>query len=338
MERRDFIRLGVGGLVGSMVPSVISFCGSDSPVYCGWTPNSSASASFIKRLRSPYLMQQVPKAFPGSGKDKVVLLYKYLEAAIGEFISHDQKLGDCVGQSYGLATDLLCSTRIHKKGFAEKWVAKASTEVAYAGSRYEIGLQVHGNTQLIEGSGSLGAYCAEFLRDYGVLPRGKYGNIDLTHYNPAIAQDWGTNGIPDELEPIIKQHPIQSIALVRSYKECRDAIANGYPVVFCSNVGFNPRCVRHNRGGRDQQGFLKACGSWMHAMAGIAVDDTTRPGILVQNSWGPHWTGGGKRHGQPDGSFWVDAQTIDQMCFQGDSFSISGFIGFPMQRLDYNLF
>jgi len=339
MQRRDFIRLGVGGLVGSMVPTVISLCGSDAPVYCGWTPNQTASDAFLRRVRNPYLSQQTPKAFDGSGKDKVVLLYKYLEQATGEpLVPHDQQLGDCVGQAYGLATDILAATQIYKDGLAEKWVGKSSTESAYAGSRFEIGALVHGNRQMLKFDGSFGAYCAEFLRDYGVLPRGVYGDVDLRTYNPQIAKDWGKNGVPDELEPQIKQHPIRSIALVRSYNDCRDAIANGYPVVFCSSVGFNPRCRRHNRGGRDRQGFLNQCGRWMHAMAGIASDDTRRPGILIQNSWGRHWCGGGTRHGQPDGSFWVDAKTIDKMCSQGDSFALSGFVGFPMQKLDYKLF
>ena len=76
----------------------------------------------------------------------------------------------------------------------------------------------------------------------------------------------------------------------------------------------------------------------MHCMAGIAVDDTERPGVLMQNSWGPSWVGGDKRHEQPDGSFWVAAKDIDYMASQGDSYALSSFMGFPVQRLDYDLF
>ena len=73
-------------------------------------------------------------------------------------------------------------------------------------------------------------------------------------------------------------------------------------------------------------------------MSGIASDDTTRPGILIQNSWGPTWVKGPTRHGQPAGSFWVDAHVIDKMCSQGDSFAISNFLGFPAQEINYDLF
>ena len=145
--------------------------------------------------------------------------------------------------------------------------------------------------------------------------------------------------MPDELESIAKEHPIQSYGLVRSYKEVRDAICNGYPVIFCSGYGFNPECRKCNPGGRDRMGFLKRCGTWYHAMVGCAVDDNpSRPGVCILNSWGREWVRGPKRLQQPDGSFWVDADDIDGMCAEGDSHAISGFIGFPIQHLDYSLF
>lgn len=343
MDRRSFIKIGTSGLLGSMVPMVLTEAlGSkpchSTPVLSGWLPDQVATAKFIRRNARPYLVQQTPRAFVGSGKGRVVLLHKYLERAIGKIIPHDQGIGDCVGQAYGFGVDCLSATQIYGIGLAEKWVAKASTEAAYAGSRYEIGYKVHGNRRLLVGDGSLGAYCAEFLRDYGVLVRKQYGNVDLTEYSASLARDWGKNGVPDELEPIAKQHPIRSFALVRSYNDCRDAIVNGYPVIFCSSYGFNPECRQHNPDGRDRMGFLNNCGTWYHAMCGIGVDDTSRPGILLMNSWGPHWVSGPVRHGQPDGSFWVDAATIDGMCEEGDSFAISGFLGFPAQQLDYHLF
>jgi len=338
MDRRDFIKIGLGGVTGAMVPSLLSLCSSKTKVYGGWTPDSQATSNFIHRTARPFLVQQTPRTFTGSGKGRVVLLHKYLEKALGEIIPHHQLIGDCVGQAYGFAIDTLSATQIYGLGLAERWNAKASTEAAYAGSRYEIGYQLHGNARLLAFDGSHGSYCAEFLRDYGVLVRKRYGNIDLTTYSAKIARDWGKNGVPDQLEPLAKQHPIRSFALVRSYEEVRDAIANGYPVVFCSDVGFNPECQEHNPGGRDSMGFLNRCSTWYHAMAAVAVDDTNRPGVLIVNSWGPDWVKGPKRHGQPEGSFWVDASTIDDMASQGDSFAISGFTGFPSKKLQYDLF
>tara|TARA_R110000868_G_scaffold228799_2_gene481762 strand:- start:833 stop:1066 length:234 start_codon:yes stop_codon:yes gene_type:complete len=63
----------------------------------------------------------------------------------------------------------------------------------------------------------------------------------------------------------------------------------------------------------------------------IGVDDAhRRPGLCCMNSWGPNWISGPKRHNQPDGSGWVDAETCDRMLrVQPDSYAVSGFVGFP---------
>lgn len=338
MDRRDFIKTGVSGIIGAGLPIPFICNTKKSPIHAGWVPDRQAIENVIRHTANPYLVQQAAETFLGSGNEKVVLLYKYLEKAVGKIIPHKQGIGDCVGQAYAFGVDVLAATQIHQLGLAERWITKSSSEAMYAGSRYEIGYKVHNARTLLKGDGSLGVYCAEYLRDYGVLLRRKYGDIDLTQYDARLARAWGRTGVPDELEPLAKEHPVRSSALVRSYEDCRDAIANGYPVIFCSKVGFNPECDTHNPGGRDSMGFLNRCGEWFHAMCGIAVDDTTRPGILIMNSWGPDWVSGGTRLGQPDGSFWVDAFTIDEMCGYGDSNAISGFIGFPAQQLDYNLF
>jgi hypothetical protein len=75
-------------------------------------------------------------------------------------------------------------------------------------------------------------------------------------------------------------------------------------------------------------------------MVVIGIDDKhTRPGALVMNSWGTNWVSGPTRHDQPVGSFWVDAEVIDRMVKQKDSFALSGFIGYPKQVVpDYILY
>lgn len=340
MDRRKFLSIGALSLTGTLVPQTLLHA-SQPPVYCGWLPPTKNSVEeFIRRTPRPYLSQQVSRRFIGSGKNRIVLLHKYLARALGKEIeSHHQKGPDCVGQAYGLGVDILAATQVHALGLRERFISKASTEIIYAGSRYEIGYKVHGNAGILRGGGSRGIYAAEFLRDYGSLVRKQYGDIDLTEYNVGLANEWGRVGIPDQLEPIAKLHPVQSFALMRSYADCRDAIANGYPVIFCSNQGFNPNCRKCNPGGRDADGFLKACGTWYHGMLGLAMDDTKRPGILVQNSWGPDWVGGPTRLFQPPGSFWVEAKTIDYMCQQNDTFAISNFFGFKENLdLDYDLF
>lgn len=67
----------------------------------------------------------------------------------------------------------------------------------------------------------------------------------------------------------------------------------------------------------------------------IAVDDEyKRPGVLINNSWGV-WNGGPKRHGQPDGSFWVDADEFERRILRaGDSWAFSGYQGFEPRKLN----
>lgn len=340
MDRRDFLKVGASGVAGALMPFAMAECSELrlSPILSGWNADIEAIKRFVTQRKIKYLHQRTSQSFQDSGKGRVVLLYKYLEKELGPLVSHNQVLGDCVGQGYGLCIDILAATQIHGTGHAEKFEAKASTEVAYAGSRFEIGHERHRDRDILNGDGSWGVYAAEFVTEFGMLPRGIHKGVDLTEYNPAVARLWGRTGIPDDLEPKIKEHPIRTTALVGSYNEVRDAIANGYPVSFCSDAGFNPHCRKHNPNGRDSMGFLNKCGTWYHCMAAIGVDDTERPGVLIQNSWGPSWVGGDKRHGQPDGSFWVDAKTIDNMASQGDSYALSSFLGFPAQQLSYDLF
>jgi hypothetical protein len=52
------------------------------------------------------------------------------------------------------------------------------------------------------------------------------------------------------------------------------------------------------------------------------------------NSWGPDWIDGPKRHDQPDGSFWIDAEVCDRMFREHDSFTGSDVVGYPAQSLD----
>jgi hypothetical protein len=69
-------------------------------------------------------------------------------------------------------------------------------------------------------------------------------------------------------------------------------------------------------------------------MAWIGCDDSgSELSFLVQNSWGPDWISGPKRHDQPEGSFWIHADTADDMLKSDGSFAFSAVNGFPPVRL-----
>jgi hypothetical protein len=269
-----------------------------------------------------------------TGAGKVVLLYQFLaQHCGGKFPIHKQTIGDCVSHGWSLGIDVLQGAEIQASQ-AGKFPGEEASEIIYAGSRVEIGKGACGLQD-----GSVGAWAAQFVTKYGTIVRGKYGSLDLTTYNGQTAQKLGAPnaGVPDPLEPAVREHPIKTTSLVRGYPEARDAIANGYPVPVCSTVGFDGQGGNQTK--RDQDGFAKRNGSWPHCMLFAGVDDAfKRPGLLCINSWGTTWITGPRRHEQPEGSFWVDADTVDAMLREGDSFAVSGYVGYPPQdNLEYML-
>lgn len=290
---------------------------------CGWKQRPADVDEVLEDRTVPWTSGD---AVADSGKGKVVLLHKIVEKVIGTFPVHRQTIGDCVSHGWGLAIDVLKCVQV-SQGKTALFTGHTATEVIYAGSRVEIG-----KGRIGRGDGSIGAWAAKLVSsdEFGTLPRGVYGSIDLTAYSGQRAKQWGMPkaGIPDELEPKMREHIARSVRLVATYEEARDAIANGYPVPVCSNQGFQMR--------RDEKGFARPKGSWPHCMCFVAADDADgRPGLLCCNSWGPEWIGGPKRHDQPDGSFWVDAEVVTRMLRQRDSFAVSQYEGMPRQQLDY---
>lgn len=296
----------------------------------GWVPPEKRSLEVAKSFEDFHALQDVfgdvAKPIEDSGKGKIVLLHKALEEVCGgEFPVHLQGIGDCVGHGYGGAVDTVGAVQIKLRGSGEIWKGETSTEWIYGASRV-----LQGRGRLGNEDGSLGVWAQQAVKDHGTLLRQKHGDIDLTRYDARIAKEFGYRNFPRHLEVIADEHPIQTTAIVRSYSEARDAIANGYPVVVCSNQGFTDR--------RDELGFALPKGNWGHCMYFIAVDDDHgRPGLLCVNSWGTDWISGPKRHGQPEGSFWVDADVCDVMLRQQDSYALSNFKGFESQNLDPTL-
>lgn len=324
MDRRTLLKLALSAGFASFIPKAQA--GPVRGRFFGWNERASKQSieDFISSHDYPFLAQQ-NRAIRGSGAGKIVLLHKCLEKVMAtQYAPHDQGIGDCVGHGFGLCIDVLTATQIEMGGMPEQWIAKAATEILYAGGRVEAGGLKNDNRD-----GSTGHWQADFITRWGVLLRQAYpGGHDFSEYSAKTAKTLGAKGVPDELEPLCKLHPVKTCALVNSYEECRDAVANGYPVPVCSNVGFGDSS---NDWVRDSQGFLRRKRSpWYHCMAILGVDDTPeRPGCLVFNSWGPKWVTGPTRHEQPAGTFWVDASTIDSMMKQGDSMALSNYVGYP---------
>lgn len=331
LNRRDMLVVGAGALAGLALRSALAD-NPGRPVFGGWHNRQDAKERFIKTTRRPYL-RDYGHAIKGDGRNKQISLIKpYERVTKAVFNPFDQAIGDCCGEAGVMGAQVLTATQIdlHRKN--EEWKGQYSVEFTYASSRVEVGGGV-----FRRGDGSTGAWTVESLRRMGVLLRGKYGSLDLTKYRPDLGREWGRSGIgvPNSLEVIAKSHPVKTAALVKTWDEACDCVANGFPVLLCSSVGY------HNES--DAEGFLRHMGViWWHAMLLVGIDTLShRQGGLVANSWGPSsmWYSGPKhRLGTPNGCFWADAANIERAIFEGDSFALSNFTGFPRRNLDYLLY
>ena len=288
----------------------------------GWIDDPKAVEQSMSQLPFP-VFSDLWSATKESGKGKKMLLYDIIRKVAGHFPNRHQADSDCVSQGTALAVDIAKCVDIFLKGDFERWVAETSTEDIYSGGRNIIGKSKLGNKP-----GCIGSWAAQYVNEYGGLPRDKYGNIDLTKYDGNKAREWGRSGftLPKEFLDIAKKHPILVVSQVNSWDEVRDLIYNGYGVTIASSQGFSSV--------RDKDGFAKPEGTWQHQMCLAGMDDESpRPGALCCNSWGS-WNSGPKRYDQPDGSFWIDADELeDRILKTGDCWAYSGYEGFQPNKL-----
>ena len=298
---------------------------------CGWKPMPAEVDRFLATLPRPTFGDAAPH-LKGVGDGVNVFLWEAERQVLGKLLpAHEQLIGSCVSHGWGRGAQDLMLSQIAFHATPEGWQGEVATEPIYAGSRVEIGKGQLGNED-----GSLGAWAADWVSKYGILLRKKYGTVDLTTLDEQRAKSWGARGkgVPNELEPEAKLHPIKQVALCESFEDARDAIANGYPVPVCSMQGFTTT--------RDSNGFCKAQGQWAHCMLfrGCGVAKGNKPFLVCQQSWGESPNGpnmitleNGNTVELPQGCFGVVAASADKMLKQKDSFAISGFVGFPRQDI-----
>lgn len=294
----------------------------EAPKFFGWVNDPEAVRLTFEALGQPRFESTEAYRSSFSPSEEDVYLWEACRKVRGELLParNQGSVGSCVAFGTASAIEhLQCVQMALGSGDDYRDLVQ---EVIYGGSRVEIG------GGRLRGDGSIGAWAARFVSEYGVLARGRYGSWDLSHYSESRCREFGRGGVPDELEPWVKRHPVRSVALVRSWDECRAAIRNGYPIAVCSNQGFRMQ--------RDAQGFCPPAGVWYHCLAIVGIRGGSRPGAFLLNSWGANAHTGPLGPGDPSpAGFWADAHVVDRMLKQGDSWAFSGVVGFPSRTLNW---
>lgn len=312
-------------LLASCLLSIGYAASYERPENYGWSSSRIAD--------NKHALSDIPVKWQGSGKGQVRLLYQHYQQVHGiPYPPRDQgEAPSCVGQATAAACDILAAVQIAEGARERAPPGNASAATIYGWSRVKIG-QI--NTRRF-GAGSHCAWAASAVQKYGVVANTHYREIgiDLSSPSPQRAIEYGLNGVPQPLEAIGQEHIVVEFIKVKSFNEVRDAIYQGCPVIIGSDVGFGDK----NGARRDDDGFLNRPKNlmglqksrWNHAMVIIAMKDDERPGGLILNSWGPDWISGPKHYlDEPEGAFWADAEDIDEICSQDDSYAIRFFIGY----------
>jgi hypothetical protein len=320
----------------------------------GWKPDPEAKAAFIRTLKYP-LFATTPAGAVDVPSDAEVFLWKYAEQAWAKYNGSakttqrypniDQgNAGICVGGGSKHAEDVLTAALQEYDHAIEGWEPIA-VEAIYAESRM-VGRRKMGERQwqrqMAGKDGSNGSWAAEAATTAGNLVMQPYDGADLSRLDPARAQTWGESGVPAKLQPLAKQKLVKHATQVKSWEDCRRALAQRYTIILCSSVGFNKPNTKSgyvNPGTRDANGFIKPNGRWDHCMALIGMQGGDHPGGFILNSWGDKAHAGPVGKGDPPvAGFWADANVIDQMCSaeQSECYAFSGFDGFPARKLEWS--
>jgi len=265
----------------------------------GWIDDPHAVAAACRRFAA----QDHPVAFAAGQPQLVgywpslvergiraVLAYTCEQAVLGAFApANVQQRGTCVGQGTERALRDAILFDIHR-GAEIAQPARIAFELIYAGARTTIRCG-----QLGAGDGAIVADAAQFVHDFGTIPRGVYGPFDLTKPREDLAVAWGAPRatIPSELLAAAASHKVRAYQCTEFERAC-DCLAAGY----CIAIG----CNRLHGEWRDADGFCRYAGSGAHCteLCGVFVMKSwdgdlktlyNHTGLVNQQSWGEYPTG-----------------------------------------------
>jgi hypothetical protein len=308
----------------------------------GWAPDASASARDAADVEFRSFADTPAGKVGASELPKQVFLWQAETKLTGKPtpLKDQNPTGSCVGFGTTTAIERTLSADIVSRGGDRSEFTHFSEEVTYAGSKVQ-GARSLG-ASVSRGDGSAGVFAKAWVTSIGgMVPKGKYGALDLTEYDPKRARSWNLSGCPPDLIPTAKKFPVKSAAKVTSWAEAKTALASGYGIAGCASWSYARV--------RDANGIAAPTREgWNHCMAidGYYVDPATGQEYgHVENSWSNLPDDRGNRTGTPYHSgpvgwgnpttagFWAASESLDRALRQGDSFAYSGATGFPAKKL-----
>ena len=286
----------------------------------------------------PQIMQAAGPIMAADDDKDVDLCQLYTQITGQPWNSRNQNpRGFCVG--FGNAKMATLSIAMMALAGEISWPgADVAIEPIYGGSRWEVGTLRYRSNIARGGDGSVGSWAAEWLLEWGVLLMQKYEGIDFSSYSLDRCDEYGRRGVPDNIEPTAKLHPLQAMTRVDTGEQAWKMIGQLYPLVHCSNQGFTMS--------RDSDGMSRPSGSWAHC-AGWSGRFTHkgRKKIRYDNSWEGNAAGGGYL-GQPmtvegdngpihlnGNQFLVELDVVEKMCRAGkETYACAGPRGFVKRR------
>lgn len=304
----------------------------------GWTPDADA-ADTDARFAQFANFADTPAGQVGDIPREVFLWQAETKLTGKPAPAKDQNpAGSCVGFGNTTACERSLAADIVFRGGQPAEFAHFAEEFTYAVGKVQGARALGASVSRQDGSASVFVKAA-FEAGYGLVPKAKYGSIDLTEYSPSRSQSWNTSGPPKELLEASKKFPVKSSAKVTSWDQGKKAMASGYALAIDSNLSAS--------GKRDANGIAQQTREgWSHCMCvdGYAVINGDEYGH-VENSWSNIPDGRGNRTGQsyhtgPTGpgnpttaGFWIHWKSLDRAFKSGGTFAISGVTGFPARKL-----
>lgn len=270
-------------------------------------------------------MPKLYEAFPwaqGIGKGKLSCPF-YAQLHFDPKYGGDeaQTVGSCTVHGLINATAMdYCNDALHGE---TKYMGRLVKEAAYRSRGYSShGWSCRAPCRYVSSDGPGGLLYRKVYEG----PNGE--KVDLSRLNESWASN-GRAGVPVWLQEVERQNKVKLMIQITTMEEYRDAIAIGFGINVCSGQGFSSTT--------DEHGLAEARGSWSHAMAHQACDDTEYSHRHhnemtggIQQSWGRWNTQRGKPTGMsamPVGMFMARSSVIARMIRGGDSFAMCSVFG-----------